>query len=158
MICWVLVMFDICIDVVVSGKVDLECGFMISNFECQKCVVFLLIIFVVGMKVMVKCGVLICLFCDFVGKKVVVMVGMINEKMLCDLNDKFWFGIQLQVVLDYVQGFVFVVNGGVDVFVMDDVLLYGFIVENVGKGGQYDVVGDFFLYDLYGIMFCKDDL
>lgn len=89
MICWVLVMFDICIDVVVSGKVDLECGFMISNFECQKCVVFLLIIFVVGMKVMVKCGVLICLFCDFVGKKVVVMVGMINEKMLCDLNDKF---------------------------------------------------------------------
>ena len=86
-----------------------------------------------------------------------VTAGTTNEKALRDLDARFKLGIQLQVVPDHAQGFALVASGRADAFATDDVLLYGLIAENAGKGGQYDVVGDYLSYDPYGIMFRKDD-
>ena len=47
-------------------------------------------------------------------------------------------------------------EGKVDAFATDDVLLYGFIALNRAQD-QLMVVGDFLSYDPYGIMFRKDD-
>ncbi|KWN17986.1 amino acid ABC transporter substrate-binding protein [Burkholderia territorii] len=154
---WVPVTSDNRIDAVVNGTVDLECGSTTSNLERQKRVAFSPIIFVAGTKVMVKRGSPIRSFSDLAGKKVAVTAGTTNEKALRVLDARFRLGIQLQVVPDHAQGFALVANGQADAFATDDVLLYGLIAENAGKGGQYDVVGDFLSYDPYGIMFRKDD-
>jgi len=154
---WVPVTSDNRIDAVVSGKVDLECGSTTSNLERQQRVAFSPIFFVAGTKVMVKRGSPIRSFRDLAGKKVAVTAGTTNEKALRDLDARFKLGIQLQMVPDHAQGFALVASGGADAFATDDVLLYGLIAENAGKGGQYDVVGDFLSYDPYGIMFRKDD-
>ncbi|WAS58859.1 amino acid ABC transporter substrate-binding protein [Burkholderia ambifaria] len=154
---WVPVTSDNRIDAVVSGNVDLECGSTTSNLERQQRVAFSPIIFVAGTKVMVKRGSPIRSFRDLAGKKVAVTAGTTNEKALRDLDARFKLGIQLQVVPDHAQGFALVASGRADAFATDDVLLYGLIAENAGKGGQYDVVGDYLSYDPYGIMFRKDD-
>ncbi|MFP3504740.1 amino acid ABC transporter substrate-binding protein [Burkholderia sp. SIMBA_062] len=154
---WVPVTSDNRIDAVVSGNVDLECGSTTSNLERQQRVAFSPIIFVAGTKVMVKRGAPIRSFRDLAGKKVAVTAGTTNEKALRDLDARFKLGIQLQVVPDHAQGFALVASGRADAFATDDVLLYGLIAENAGKGGQYDVVGDYLSYDPYGIMFRKDD-
>ena len=154
---WVPVTSDNRIDAVVSGNVDLECGSTTSNLERQQRVAFSPIIFVAGTKVMVKRGSPIRSFRDLAGKKVAVTAGTTNEKALRDLDARFKLGLQLQVVPDHAQGFALVASGRADAFATDDVLLYGLIAENAGKGGQYDVVGDYLSYDPYGIMFRKDD-
>ncbi|ABI91793.1 bacterial extracellular solute-binding s, 3 family protein [Burkholderia ambifaria AMMD] len=154
---WVPVTSDNRIDAVVSGNVDLECGSTTSNLERQQRVAFSPIIFVAGTKVMVKRGSPIRSFRDLAAKKVAVTAGTTNEKALRDLDARFKLGIQLQVVPDHAQGFALVASGRADAFATDDVLLYGLIAENAGKGGQYDVVGDYLSYDPYGIMFRKDD-
>jgi glutamate/aspartate transport system substrate-binding protein len=154
---WVPVTSDNRIDAVVSGNVDLECGSTTSNLERQQRVAFSPIIFVAGTKVMVKRGSPIRSFRDLAGKKVAVTAGTTNEKALRDLDARFKLGIQLLVVPDHAQGFALVASGRADAFATDDVLLYGLIAENAGKGGQYDVVGDYLSYDPYGIMFRKDD-
>ncbi|GAB2482033.1 amino acid ABC transporter substrate-binding protein [Comamonas humi] len=154
---WVPVTSDNRIAAVTSGKVDLECGSTTSNLERQKQVAFSPIMFVAGTKVMVKQGTAIRSFRDLAGKKVAVTAGTTNEKTLRDLDAKFKLGIQLQVVPDHAQGFAQVAAGGADAFATDDVLLYGLIAENAGKGGKFEVVGDYLSYDPYAIMFRKDD-
>ncbi|WP_179402324.1 amino acid ABC transporter substrate-binding protein [Burkholderia guangdongensis] len=154
---WVPVTPENRIDAVVSGRIDLECGSTTSNLERQKRVAFSPIIFVAGTKVMVRKGSPISSFRDLAGRKVAVTAGTTNEKALRDLDRRFKLGIQLQVVADHAQGFAQVAGGQADAFATDDVLLYGLIAENAGKGGEYRVVGDYLSYDPYGIMFRKND-
>lgn len=154
---WVPVTSDNRMAAVTSGKVDLECGSTTSNLERQKQVAFSPIMFVAGTKVMVRQGTPIRSFRDLAGKKVAVTAGTTNEKALRDLDQKFKLGMLLQVVPDHAQGFAQVASGQADAFATDDVLLYGLIAENAGKGGKFQVVGDYLSYDPYAIMFRKDD-
>jgi ABC-type amino acid transport substrate-binding protein len=154
---WVPVTPENRIDAVASGRVDLECGSTTSNLERQKRVAFSPIIFVAGTKVMVKQDARIDSFRDLAGKRVAVTAGTTNEKALHDLDGKFKLGMQLQVVPDHAEGFARVADGRADAFATDDVLLYGLIAENAGKGGAYRVVGDYLSYEPYGIMYRKND-
>ncbi|MPW22985.1 transporter substrate-binding domain-containing protein [Paraburkholderia sp. CNPSo 3157] len=154
---WVPVTPETRIDLVVSGRVDLECGSTTSNLERQKRVAFSPVIFVAGTKVMVKKGSPISSFRDLAGRKVAVTAGTTNENVMRVLDQKFKLGIKLQLVPDHAQGFAQVAGGEADAFATDDVLLYGLIAESAGKGSEYQVVGDYLSYDPYGIMFRKDD-
>ena len=49
------------------------------------------------------------------------------------------------------------VDGKVDAFATDDILLYGLIVAAQGARHGLKVVGDFLSYEPYGIMFRKDE-
>ncbi|SAK86741.1 extracellular solute-binding protein [Caballeronia hypogeia] len=153
---WVPVTPENRMEAVASGRVDLECGSTTSNLERQKRVAFSPIFFVAGTKVMVKKGSPIHSFRDLAGKKVAVTAGTTNEKALRDIDRKFALGIQLQVVPDHAEGFARVANGQAEAFATDDVLLYGLIAENKGKGA-FQVVGDYLSYDPYGIMYRKND-
>ncbi|MDR5837229.1 amino acid ABC transporter substrate-binding protein [Caballeronia sp. LZ034LL] len=154
---WVPVTPDTRIDAVASGKVDLECGSTTSNLARQQRVAFSPIIFVAGTKVMVRKDAPMNSFRDLAGKRVAVTSGTTNEAALRELDKKFQLGIHLQVVPDHAQGFAQVADGQADAFATDDVLLYGLIAANAGKGGAYRVAGDYLSYEPYGIMFRKDD-
>jgi glutamate/aspartate transport system substrate-binding protein len=139
-----------------SGAIDLECGSTTNNTERQKEVSFSPIIFVAGTKLLVKRGSSIQSFRDLNGKSVVVTAGTTNEETLRKLAQKFGLNINLVAAKDHAESYQQVVNGKVDAFAGDDVLLYGFLAEHQ-TATSLVVTGDFLSYDPYGIMYRKDD-
>ncbi len=144
------------INAVVSGQVDLECGSTTSNLERKKIVDFSPVIFIAGTKLMVKKGSPIKSFRDLAGRSVVVTKGTTNEMTLRELVAKFKINATIATGADHADSYAQLVQGKVDAFATDDVLLYGFIALNRAQD-QLMVVGDFLSYDPYGIMFRKDD-
>ena len=153
---YVAVTPDSRIDMVASGKVDLECGSTTANRERQKRVAFSPVIFVSGTKLMVRRPVKIRSYLDLRGKTVAVTSGTTNQAAMKVLSDKRKLGIRFVVAKDHAASFSLVEQGKVDAFATDDVLLYGFIARS-GRAKELAVVGDFLSYDPYGIMYRKDD-
>ena len=153
---WVPVTPDNRIKAVSSGQVDLECGSTTSNLERKKLVDFSPVIFVAGTKLLVKKGSPIKSFRDLAGRSVVVTAGTTNENALRDLVARFKLNTTIATARDHAESYAQLVEGKVDAFATDDVLLYGFIALNKAQD-QLTVVGDFLSYDPYGIMFRKDD-
>jgi glutamate/aspartate transport system substrate-binding protein len=87
---------------------------------------------------------------------VVVTTGTTNEKTMRELAAKFKLNTTIVTAADHADSYKQLVEGKVDAFATDDVLLYGFIALNRAQD-QLMVVGDFLSYDPYGIMFRKDD-
>ena len=144
------------ISAVVGGQVDLECGSTTSNLERKKVVDFSAVIFIAGTKLMVKNGSPIKSFRDLAGRSVVVTTGTTNEKTMREIAAKFKLATKIVTAADHADSYKQLVEGKVDAFATDDVLLYGFIALNRSQD-QLMVVGDFLSYDPYGIMFRKDD-
>jgi ABC-type amino acid transport substrate-binding protein len=144
------------IDMVASGKVDLECGSTTSNRERQKRVAFSPVIFVSGTKLMVRRPVTIRSYLDLKGRTVAVTSGTTNQAALKALSDKRKLDIHFIVAKDHAESFSLVEKGKADAFATDDVLLYGFIARS-GRARELTVVGDFLSYDPYGIMYRRDD-
>jgi glutamate/aspartate transport system substrate-binding protein len=153
---WVPVTSDTRIGAVTSGQVDLECGSTTSNLERKKVVRFSPVIFVAGTKLLVKTGAPIRSFRDLTGRSVVVTAGTTNEKALRDLVARFKLNTTIATARDHAESYAQLMEGKVDAFATDDVLLYGFIALNRAQD-KLTVVGEFLSYDPYGIMFRKDD-
>jgi ABC-type amino acid transport substrate-binding protein len=144
------------IDMVASGKVDLECGSTTSNAERQKRVAFSPVIFVSGTKLMVRRPVTIRSYLDLKGKTVAVTSGTTNQAAMKILSDRRKLDIRFVVAKDHAASFALVEKGRADAFATDDVLLYGLIAKS-GRAKDFQVVGDFLSYDPYGIMYRKGD-
>jgi glutamate/aspartate transport system substrate-binding protein len=144
------------IDMVASGKVDLECGSTTSNRERQQRVAFSPVIFVSGTKLMVRRPVTIRSYLDLKGKTVAVTSGTTNQAAMKVLSDKRKLDIRFVVAKDHADSFALVEKRRADAFATDDVLLYGLIARS-GRSKEFQVVGDFLSYDPYGIMYRKGD-
>ena len=144
------------IDMVVSGKVDLECGSTTNNVERQKRVAFSPVIFVSGTKLMVRRPVIIRSYRDLKNKTVAVTAGTTNLAAMKTLSEKQKLGMRFMVAKDHSHSFALVEKGQADAFATDDVLLYGLIAKS-GRPRDFQVIGDFLSYDPYGIMYRKDD-
>jgi ABC-type amino acid transport substrate-binding protein len=144
------------IEMVASGKVDLECGSTTSNVERQKRVAFSPVIFVSGTKLMVKRPVTIRSYRDLKGKTVAVTAGTTNLVAMKVLSEKQKLGIRFIVAKDHPHSFALVDKGQADAFATDDALLYGLIAKS-GRAKEFQVIGDFLSYDPYGIMYRRDD-
>jgi ABC-type amino acid transport substrate-binding protein len=144
------------IDMVASGKVDLECGSTTANRERQKRVAFSPVIFVSGTKLMVKRPSKIHSYLDLKDKTVAVTSGTTNQAAMKVLSDKRKLDIRFVVAKDHGDSFALVEKGKADAFATDDVLLYGLIARS-GHTREFQVIGDFLSYDPYGIMYRRDD-
>ena len=144
------------IDMVASGKVDLECGSTTNNLERQKRVAFSPVIFVSGTKLMVRRPVKIRSYLDLKDKTVAVTAGTTNQQAMKVLSDKRKLGIRFTVAKDHAHSFALVAKGEADAFATDDVLLYGLIATS-GRAKEFQVIGDFLSYDPYGIMYRRGD-
>ena len=144
------------IDMVASGKVDLECGSTTNNLERQKRVAFSPVIFVSGTKLMVRRPVAIRSYLDLRGKTVAVTAGTTNQVALKTLSDKRKLDMRFAVAKDHAQAFALFEKSRADAFATDDVLLYGIIAKS-GRAREFQVVGEFLSYDPYGIMYRRND-
>jgi glutamate/aspartate transport system substrate-binding protein len=153
---YVKVTSDDRIPAVVQGKVDLECGSTTANAERSKQVAFSPLMFVAGTKLMVAKDSTISAPKDLQGKTVVVTKGTTNEQAIHALDKKFNLGLNIVVAGDHEQSYQMLVDGKVDAFATDDILLYGLIARHKSQD-KFRVTGDYLSYDPYGIMFRKGE-
>jgi glutamate/aspartate transport system substrate-binding protein len=144
------------IPAVVQGKIDLECGSTTANAERGKQVSFSPLMFVAGTKLMVPKASTISAPKDLQGKTVVVTKGTTNEQAMYALDKKFNLGLKIVTAGDHEQSYQMLVDGKVDAFATDDILLYGLITRHKSQD-KFKVTGDYLSYDPYGIMFRKGE-
>jgi glutamate/aspartate transport system substrate-binding protein len=153
---YVKVTSDDRIPAVVQGKIDLECGSTTANAERAKQVAFSPLMFVAGTKLMVPKASAISAPKDLQGKTVVVTKGTTNEQAMYALDKKFNLGLKVVTASDHEQSYQMLVDGKVDAFATDDILLYGLITRHKSQD-KFKVAGDYLSYDPYGIMFRKGE-
>jgi glutamate/aspartate transport system substrate-binding protein len=153
---YVKVTSDDRIPAVVQGKIDLECGSTTANAERAKQVAFSPLMFVAGTKLMVPKDSAISAPKDLQGKTVVVTRGTTNEQAMHAVDKKFNLGLKVVTASDHEQSYQMLVDGKVDAFATDDILLYGLIARHKSQD-KFKVTGDYLSYDPYGIMFRKGE-
>src|SRR3954469_2626630 len=153
---YVKVTSDDRIAAVVDGKIDLECGSTTANAERAKQVSFSPLMFVAGTKLMVPKSSAISAAADLKGKTVVVTKGTTNEQAMHNTDKKFALGLTIVTSPDHEQSYQMLVDGKVDAFATDDILLSGLIARHKSQD-KFRVAGDYLSYDPYGIMFRKGE-
>jgi len=127
---YVKVTSDDRIPAVLQNKIDLECGSTTANAERSKQVAFSPLIFVAGTKLMVAKSSPISAVTDLKGKTVVVTKGTTNENAMHNVDKKFQLGLNIVTAPDHEQSYQMLVDGKVDAFATDDILLYGLIARH----------------------------
>ena len=153
---YVKVTSDDRIAAVVQNKIDLECGSTTANAERAKQVAFSPLMFVAGTKLMVPKASTISGPTDLKGRTVVVTKGTTNEQAMHNADKKFELGLNIFTSPDHEQSYQMLVDGKVDAFATDDILLYGLIARHKAQD-RFRVTGDYLSYDPYGIMFRKGE-
>ncbi|WOH65982.1 amino acid ABC transporter substrate-binding protein [Bradyrhizobium sp. BWA-3-5] len=153
---YVKVTSDDRIPAVTDNKIDLECGSTTANAERAKVVAFSPLMFVAGTKLMVPKSSTISAPTDLKGKAVVVTKGTTNEQAMHVIDKKFSLGLNIVTSPDHEQSYQMLVDGKVDAFATDDILLYGLIARHKTQD-KFKVTGEYLSYDPYGIMFRKGE-
>ncbi len=144
------------IPLIANGTVDLECGSTSNTAARAKTVAFAINYFYTGPKLLVKMEAGIHGFDDLAGKRVAVTTGTTTMKLLRKLDLERGMNMQLLPGKDHVDSFLLVDAGRAVAFAMDDILLYGQIL-NAKQPAQWQVVGTPPQVEPYACMLRKDD-
>jgi len=144
------------IPLIANGTVDLECGSTSNTAARAKTVAFAINYFYTGPKLLVKQASGVKDFDDLAGKTVAVTTGTTTMKLLRKLDLERSMNIQLLPGKDHADSFLLVDAGRAVAFAMDDILLYGQIL-NAKQPAQWQVVGTPPQVEPYACMLRKDD-
>lgn len=143
-------------DLVAGGAIDLECGATTNTPERSGRVAFSPAIFVTGTKLAVANRSPIRSYRDLGGRTVAVARGTTNEAVIRHLVAGMDRLTTVLTTSDVAEAFDRLEQGSADAVASDDILLQGHIAETRAKG-RFLVVGELLSYEVYGIMFARDD-
>jgi ABC-type amino acid transport substrate-binding protein len=135
-----------------SNAVDLIAGTMTDTPERRQSVDFSLTFFYTGAQLMVKKGSPIKGVNDLAGKRVAAQQGSTNAKILREKYPQ----TQLREFPDQPAAFQALVQGQVDAYTNDGIQLYG-LKAKAPNPNDWDVVGDFYSEEPYGMAMRKGD-
>jgi glutamate/aspartate transport system substrate-binding protein len=143
---------------IVNGTIDLECGSTTNNAERQNQVAYTNTHFLTATRMVSKNVAEIGKIDDLKGKTVVSTAGSTNIKQLNEVNTTRGLGMTIIPAKDYAEAFLMVETERAAAFVMDDILLAGFVASS--KDPKAYVISDeaFSAPEPYGIMLPKDDV
>ncbi|AMP01842.1 bacterial extracellular solute-binding s, 3 family protein [Collimonas arenae] len=144
------------IDVIASGKADLECGSTTNNAERRKRVDFTIAHFMASSRMIVRVDDKIKNWPDLRNKKVVTTKGTTSVKSLEDRGQVRSLNMTVLEGHDHNESFKMVEDKTADAFVMDDVLLYG-LKATAKNPAAYAIVGEPLTTEPYAIMLPKGD-
>jgi len=145
------------IPLIANGTVDLECGSTTNNSERAKQVSFTNAHFLSESKYVTKKSSGIHFIADLKGKTVISTAGTTNIKQANERNISDQLGMTILSAKDHAEAFLNVQTGRAVAFIMDDILLAGF-VANAKDPSEYVISADSFSKaEPYGIMLAKDD-
>jgi glutamate/aspartate transport system substrate-binding protein len=144
------------IPLMANGTIDLECGTTAVTLARLAQVNFLPVMFVTGVKLMVKKSAGIKEIEDLKGKSIGVTLGTTEEKLIRDISESGKLDIKVVPVKEHTQGGLALETDRIDAYTTDDVLLYGLISASKNPE-QYDVVGRNLYPNPYAIMVPRND-
>ena len=153
---WVPVSAENRIDMVVQGKIDLECGTTTATLSRQERVDFSLMTFVDGGSLLTKADIDLRGVGDLAGKRIAVIPGTTTEAALAKFLKAEFVTVETVRVKDPVEGVEAVEKGTAHAFASDRGLLIGIAMtsENPKRFGLANVL---FSYEPYGFMLRRND-
>jgi ABC-type amino acid transport substrate-binding protein len=153
---WVPVTAEDRIDMVVDGKVDLECSTTTASLSRQERVEFSLMTFVDGGSLLTKADSTLGGVPDLAGKRIAVIPGTTTETALTKfLKDQF-VTVEFVHVKDHLQGLAALDKGEVEAFASDRGILIGIAVTSRDPA-RYGLANVLFSYEPYGLMMRRND-
>jgi len=135
-----------------SNAVDLIAGTMTDTRTRRDSVDFSITFFVTGAQFLVKKGSKIRSIKDIDGKRIAAQQGSTNAKIIREKAPK----AQLREFPDQPAAFQALLQGQVDAFTNDGIQLAGLRLK-AQNPAQWEVVGDFYSYEPYGMAMRKND-
>jgi ABC-type amino acid transport substrate-binding protein len=135
-----------------SNAVDLIAGTMTDTPQRRESVDFSLTFFYTGAQFMVKKGSPIKSINDIAGKRIASQQGSTNAKILREKYPQ----AQLREFPDQPAAFQSLLQGQVDAYTNDGIQLYG-LKAKAPKPDEWDIVGDFYSEEPYGMAMRKGD-
>jgi ABC-type amino acid transport substrate-binding protein len=140
------------IPLLTSNAVDLIAGTMTDTPQRRETVDFSLTFFYTGAQFMVKKGSPIKGVSDIAGKRIASQQGSTNAKIIREKYPQ----AQLREFPDQPAAFQALLQGQVDAYTNDGIQLYG-LKAKAPKPDDWDVVGDFYSEEPYGMAMRKGD-
>ncbi len=144
------------IPLMANGTIDLECGSTTNDLARQKQVAFAVTDYVTAVRFVSKTAQGFKTVDDLKDKTVVSTSGTLNIKVITELNAKRHLNLNIIAAQDHGEAFLMVETGRAAAFVMDDILLSGF-VAGAKTPGDYVISADSLLIEPYAIMLRRDD-
>jgi ABC-type amino acid transport substrate-binding protein len=144
------------IQMVVDGKIDMECGSTTNNAERREKVAFTVPHYITGARYLVRADSGITDLSQFEGKTLVSTKGTTPMKAITQANNERALHIRIVEAPDHAKAMEMLAAGQADGFIMDDVLLYG-IAASRPDAARYRVVGKFLTIEPLSIMLPKND-
>lgn len=144
------------IPLMTNGTIDLECGSTTNSLERQKQVAFGVTTFVSPVRMVVKADSGIKTLDDLNGKAVATTTGTTSDRYIKQNEKGHNIDVKNVYGKDHAESFLMVETGRAAAFVMDEVLLAGF-VANAKNPKDFAIVGPALSTEPYGIMLRKDD-
>lgn len=141
---------------IASGKADLECGSTTNTRERRKMVAFTIPHFIASARMVVRSDSGISNWSDLRDKRIVTTKGTTNAQTLIARDKVRSLNLTLLESKDHAEGFEMVARKKADAFAMDDVLLYG-LRGSAARPEDFRIVGDSLSTEPYAIMLRKDD-
>jgi len=152
---WVPVTAENRIDMVVQGKIDIECGTTTATLSRQERVDFSLMTFVDGGSLLTTSDKGIREMADFSGKRIAVIPGTTTEKALAEYLKKKSISVQTVRVKDHPEGLRAIEEGTAEAFASDRGILIGLAASK--DPTRYFLANMFFSYEPYGFVVRRND-
>jgi len=153
---WVPVTAENRIDMVVQGKIDLECGTTTATLSRQERVDFSLMTFVDGGSLLTKADIDLRGVGDLAGKRIAVIPKTTTESALAKFLKAEFITVQIIPVKDPVEGVEAIEKGTADAFASDRGLLIG-IAMTSNDLKRFGLANLLFSYEPYGFMMRRND-
>lgn len=153
---WILVTTENRLDMVASGKVDIECGTSTTTLSRQERIDFSLMTFVDGGGLLTKKDFTLRNVADLTDKKIAVIPGTTTETALAKALKEEFVRVQTVPVKTHVEGLQAVEKGTVDAFASDRGILVGLAVT-AKDPSLFALPPLLFSYEPYGFMVRRND-
>ena len=153
---WVPVTAENRIDMVVQGKVDIECSTTTASLSRRERVDFSLMTFVDGGSFLTLAASGLNAIADLAGKRVAVIAGTTTEKSLNNFLKEQFVTVELVRVKNHVEGRAALEKGAVAAFASDRGILIGLAIT-AKDPKQFALANFSFSYEPYGFMLRRND-
>ena len=153
---WVPVTTANRLDMVASGKVDIECGTTTASLSRQERVDFSLMTFVDGGGMLTKADLKLRATGDLADKRVAIIPGTTTEKALEKFLKEEFVSVKYVQVKNHVEGLAALEKGSADAFASDRGILIGLAVTSKDPK-LFALPGILFSYEPYGFMLRRND-
>jgi glutamate/aspartate transport system substrate-binding protein len=153
---WVPVTTENRVEMVASGKVDIECGTSTASLTRQERVDFTLMTFVDGGGLLTKADFKLSAMADLADKRIAVIPGTTTEAALGKFLKEEFVSVKYVPVKNHVEGLAAIEKGSAEAFASDRGILVGLAVTSKDPK-LYALPNIFFSYEPYGFMVRRND-